>query len=137
MEGETMEPILFIPKPPRRRRKGRDATRPMAPAALTLTAASFDNDTVTITLTFDRAIDIAELVGGDIIVNDADITGNLYEATGAATMLSPTTVQIELNGVGESTGTGVRLSAGAANGIVAVDDGAAWGGVTDLELPFS
>jgi hypothetical protein len=101
-----------------------------------LVAATYDNDSVTLTLTFDRAIDIEGIVGGDIIVNDADITANLYEATGPATMLSPTTVRIELIGVSESTGTGVRLSAGAANGIVAVDDGGTWGGADALALPF-
>ena len=103
---------------------------------LTLVSAAYDNDSVTLTLTFDRAIDIAGLVGGDVIVNDADITGNLYEATGPATLTSPTTVRIELNGVGEATGTGVRLSAGSANGIVAEDDGGTWAGVADVELPF-
>jgi len=30
----------------------------------------------------------------------------------------------------------VRLSAGAANGIVAVDDGGTWAGTTNTELPF-
>jgi hypothetical protein len=133
--------MLIIPQPIRRDRRKRRAlasSEPVPPGQeLILESAVFDSDTVTVTLTFDRAIDIAGLVGGDIIVNDADITGNLYEATGAATVLSPATVRIELNGVGESTGTGVRLSAGAGNGIVAVDDGAMWGGVSDLELPFS
>jgi hypothetical protein len=124
--------------PPRKHRPIRAPRRvvPPVPAALTLTTAMFDNDTVTITLVFDRAIDIGGLVGGDIIVNDADITANLYEATGPAAMVSPTTVRIELIGVSPATGTGVRLSAGAANGIVAVDDGGTWAAVTDVELPF-
>jgi hypothetical protein len=119
-----------------RRIKPRAETQAPPPAALTLVAAAYDNDSVTLTLTFDRAIDIAGIVGGDVIVNDADITGNLYEATGPATLTSPTTVRIELNGVGEATGTGVRLSAGSANGIVAEDDGGTWAGVADVELPF-
>jgi hypothetical protein len=132
-----MNPVSFIPAKRRIGRRRKAATAAGAPAAmLSLVAASFDNDTVTVTLAFDRAIDIAELVGGDIIVNDADITGNLYEATGPATLTSPNTVRIELSGVGEATGTGVRLSAGSANGIVAVDDGATWGGATNQALPF-
>jgi hypothetical protein len=131
--------MLIIPATKFRNRRGRIKPRKteIAPAQeLILESAAFDNDSVTLTLTFDRAIDIAGIVGGDIIVNDADITGNLYEATGPATMLSPTTVRIELNGVSEATGTGVRLSAGAANGIVAVDDGGTWAGITDEPLPF-
>jgi hypothetical protein len=130
-------PIL-VPRIPfiRRRRRASIATTTPPVVELILEAAAFDNDAVTVTLTFDRAIDIAGIVGGDIIVNDADITANLYEATGPATMLSPTTVRIELIGVSESTGTGVRLSAGAANGIVAVDDGGTWGGADALALPF-
>jgi len=132
--------MLIIPPTKFRKHGGRTkpqrATQTPPTRELILEAAAFDNDTVTVTLTFDRAIDIAGIVGGDIIVNDADITANLYEATGPVTMLSPTTVRIELTGVGEATGTGVRLSAGAANGIVAVDDGGTWAGTTNTELPF-
>ena len=64
--------MLIIPPTKFRKHGGR--TKPQratqAPPAreLILEAAAFDNDTVTVTLTFDRAIDIAGIVvGGDII----------------------------------------------------------------------
>ena len=96
----------------------------------------FDNDTVTVTLTFDRAIDIGGIVvGGDITVNDPAITGNLYAAY-AATLVGPNSVSVNLEVVAESTGTLTTLTASGATGIVAVDDGGTWAGVTELALPF-
>jgi len=132
--------MLIIPPTKFRKHGGR--TKPQratqAPPAreLILEAAAFDNDTVTVTLTFDRAIDIAGIVvGGDIIVNDAAVTGNLYEAYGA-TLAAPNIVSVNLQVVGEPTGALTTLTASAATGIVAVDDGGTWAGTTNTELPF-
>ena len=132
--------MLIIPPTKFRKHGGR--TKPQratqAPPAqeLILESAVFDNDTVTVTLTFDRAIDIAGIVvGGDIIVNDAAVTGNLYEAYGA-TLAAPNIVSVNLQVVGEPTGALTTLTASAATGIVAVDDGGTWAGTTNTELPF-
>ena len=56
---------------------------------------------------------------------------------GGATLVNPTTVQVPLDRIGDSSESGVHLFVSAGNGIVAASDGAAWAGVSDLELPFS
>ena len=103
--------------------------------ALSLVAATYE-EVVSVSLTFDRAIDIAALDGGQITVDDGAVAGILYAATGVATLTDPQTVRIELVEIGLSSGPGTRLTASAASGIAAVDDGGTWGGVADLELPF-
>jgi hypothetical protein len=117
---------------PRARRK------PVAPpAALTLVAADLtQEDPESLILTFDRAIDMAGYDGSAVIVNDGSYVGMVYSATGPVTVLSPTSVSIELVEVSEEYGPGVTLNAPATSGIVAVDDGGTWGGATDVELPF-
>lgn len=103
---------------------------------LTLVSAAFD-DGPNVTLAFDRAIDVTALDGAAVVVDDPVVTGVLYEATGGPVLLDPATVRITLNAIGDPSGTDVRLTAGAGNGIVAVDDGGAWAGAINLLLPFS
>ena len=103
--------------------------------ALNLVAATYE-EVVSVSLTFDRPIDIGALAGGQITVDDGAVAGILYAATGVATLTDPQTVRIELVEIGLSGGPGTRLTASAASGIVAVDDGGTWGGVSELELPF-
>lgn len=125
--------MIIVPLIPfRRRRKGVPAS--MQPA-LALVAASYVANT-SVRLTFDRAIDISAIVVAQISVNDADDLGLKYIGTGSATLDGPASVVVLLADNGDSTGSGTTLSAGAGNGIVAVDDGAAWAGVTGVELPF-
>jgi hypothetical protein len=95
-----------------------------------------EGEEVAIVLTFDRAIDIAGMDGAQIVVNDGVYVGNRFAATGAATMLTPASVRILMNPIGEAEVGAVTLTASAASGIAAVDDGGMWGGVTDVELPF-
>ena len=59
-----------------------------------------------------------------------------YVGGGPVEQVGPASVLVPLDEDGEFVGTGVRLTVTAGNGIVAVDDGAAWAGVTDVELPF-
>ena len=88
-------------------------------------------------LTFDRPIDIAGLVGSAIVVDDADLSATRWQGTAAATMVTAVTVQIELAEVETIVGgSGILLDATGGSGIVAVDDGGAWAGVSDVELPF-
>ncbi len=119
------------------RNRKRTAARPrkVAPAALTLIAATYQDSTA-IVLTFDRAIDISGLVGNQIVVDDGAITGVRWEANGAATLVNPATVEIGLVDFASAAGPTTVLNAGPGNGIVATDDGGTWGGVTDVELPF-
>jgi hypothetical protein len=102
---------------------------------LTLVAASYV-DGATLTLEFDRPINISAFVGDAVFVSDADYTGETWIATGVATLLSPTTMCVGLVDFEGSSGTGITLNAPDTTGIVAVDGGAAWDGVTDLALPF-
>ena len=105
----------------------------MAPA---LVAAGFDDVGLTLTLTFDRAVDASGLVGNVVVVDDAAGTGVQYAAIEPATVLSPTAIEVAMTEVQAATGTGVRLTAGPTNGIVAAAGGAAWAGAAALELPF-
>ena len=106
------------------------------PAPLVLVAAAFSEDE-TLTLTFDRAISVAGLDGTQVVVDDADLVGNRYDASGGSvTVLSPASVRLAMTVIGLYTQSGVHLTASASSGIVAVDDGGTWAGVTDLALPF-
>ncbi|HEV2296749.1 MAG TPA: hypothetical protein VGR35_23105 [Tepidisphaeraceae bacterium] len=90
---------------------------------------------MSVTLTFDRAIDVAGLVGSAIVVEDAG-AGLRFEATGLVTIIDPQTVRIGLGETGPSGTAENTLTASGGTGIVAVDDGGMWAGVTELVLPF-
>ena len=130
MDGST-----FIPAPPRihRKRKRVTATSPVSP--LTLVSATYEpGDSVT--LTFDRAIDIDALDAAAVVLMDGEYAFGRFVGSAGASLASATTVVVPLT-MGEGWLTaGVRLTVSAANGIVASEDGAAWAGVTELELPF-
>jgi hypothetical protein len=131
--------MLLFPPSPFRKRRGQSKRTPPAPpppATLVLVEAAYDEVAQTIRLTFDRAIDVAGLVGAQITVDDGAITGTRYEAVGTATLDGPAAVVIGLLELEPSEDPGTLLSAGAGNGIVAIDDGGTWAGVTDLALPF-
>ena len=131
--------MLLFPIPRFRKRRGKTRRVPPAPPAppveLVLVSAIYDAGAA-VTLTFDRAIDIAELDGAVVVVEDGVHSQFRYAGTAGATLLSPETVQIELAGVEEFVGPDIRLNVGITNGIVAVDDGGTWLGASDLELPF-
>jgi hypothetical protein len=128
-------PPNFILAKMRHRRKRRAVASQPAPAGLVLVSAWFD-DTGFVILGFDRAIDIAALVGSAIVVNAPIVTDFAYATTGPAALEDPATVRISVVEIGPASGDIVVLNAGAGNGIVAVDDATAWVGVSDLELPF-
>jgi hypothetical protein len=125
----TLPPSII----PARRRVRRKRTRGASATALTLVAATYDPGT-SVTLTFDRAISAAALDASQISVYDAAGTGWYYNGTGAGAVAgNSVTVTLLEN---ESAEGPTRVSATALTGIVAVDDGGTWAGVTDLELPF-
>ncbi len=128
-------PPTFDLAPPRVRRKRRAIGSP-GPVALMLVAAEYE-ESVWVRLTFDRPIDISAMNGSAITVDDGPLSGTLWvglESPG--TLIGPATVQIELEPYDPSTSAATVLNATAATGIVAEDDGGAWAGVTDVELPF-
>jgi hypothetical protein len=129
---------MFVPGPPvgrrRRRRAGAAATPPAA--QLALVAATYDKDTPSVDLEFDRAIDIGAMDVAQVIVDDDTFTGARLVGFETAVLVNATTVRVPLNPVGGVEQPDVFLTVGAGNGIVAVDDGGTWAGVTNEPLPF-
>ena len=126
-------PIPFI----RRRRRPARATSVAPPAALTRVAAGYEPG-VAVTLTFDRAIDIAGLGAGGagaITVTDEDLEEQ-FVGTGAGTMLGPAAVRVALAPQFPLAGEPTALTATGGTGIVATDDGGTWAGAAALGLPF-
>ena len=132
--------MLTLPPPPFRKHRRPPRRRPPVAAPtlpLNLVAASYTIDEfVTLTLTFDRAIDISGLDGTVIFVRDGDETHTLWHGTGGAELLGPAIVQITLNEFDPESVPGIVLSASATSGIVAVDDGGQWAGASNLPLPY-
>jgi hypothetical protein len=132
-----MLPPSIIPAKPRVRRKRKSAAAMSVVGPPVLVAAVYDNDDgPRVTLTFDRAVSVPVLDGGQLIVREND---NVYDGAGGAIPLDAVTVRVSLVLQDISPGTGIRLTASATTGIVAADPpvgGAAWVGVTDLALPF-
>ena len=125
--------MLVIPKIEFRRKPKK--RQPVA-RALTLTAAAFNADDLYVTLTFDRAIDIAGIDVGQFHVFDGVFNNRSYVGDGTATLQGPAIVRVAVTELG-ATGAGViTMTAGATNGIVAEDDGGTWAGVENLTLPF-
>ncbi len=104
--------------------------------ALSLVSASYDKAAYTVTLEFDRAIDVSALDGSVIFVDDAAEHDERYAATGAAVLVDPSTVEVGLVMIGPAIEPDTHLTAEPGNGIVAVDDGGTWAGVVSLALPF-
>jgi hypothetical protein len=117
-------PVSTIPAKPRVRRTRKPVATTTTPVALMLVAAAYDFMNGTLTLTFDRAIDLAGLDGSQVLVFDAVESGRRYDAGAGVEILSPVSVRLSLNDLAEATGTGVTLEASSLNGIVAAGDGA-------------
>jgi hypothetical protein len=116
-------------------RRPRVSSSAPPPVALVLVEATFDPDGPEVYLTFDRAIDIAGLVVAQFAIADGP---DGHSLVGAFTplLIAPNEVQVLMQITGAASGDEVLLSAGAGNGIVAVDDGGTWAGVSDVGLPY-
>jgi hypothetical protein len=129
---------MLLPAPPvkYRKRPPRIRAAVVVPpvGALVLVSATYE-PSAAVYLTFGRAIDIADIDGSGITVDDG-ILGFRFAGTGGATLVSPTTVELVLIGVEELPFVGTTLNATGANGIVAAGDGASWAGCLDVTLPF-
>jgi hypothetical protein len=125
--------MLVIPPP--KRKNIRPPREPKKPAvALTLVAATYSTG-AWVRLTFDRAVDISAINVTTVFVNDDD-SDEAYTGSGTATLVTAQQVQIPLAILHGSTGPGTKLSVSGNSGIVAVDDGGKWAGVSALALPF-
>lgn len=125
--------MLIVPPIPFRRKRKSAAPAPPG-AALLLLSATYEPEDPSVLLGFDRAINIAGLVASTITVAD-QVHGLLLRGVGAE-LLTAEVVQVDLEVVGSSSGTGVLLNASGGNGIVAVNDGGLWAGATNQALPF-
>ena len=125
--------VIIPPIPARRARK----TTPPAPKqTLVLVSASYDDTIPMVFLTFDRAVDASVFVVGAVSVNDGSIAPGLYVGAGVPGIESPTVISVVLERLGDTPAGPVTLSATALTGIVAVDDGGTWAGVSDVGLPY-
>ena len=120
------------------RRRYRLRARPAATPALTLVEASFlyVGPGAALTLVFGRAIDLSAFVPAQVTVQDPSGSGFAYVGTGVVDTPDAQTVVVEMGQTGSAAGTLDVLSATGATGIVAADDGAAWGGASNLGLPY-
>src|SRR5215207_8325784 len=102
--------MLLPPTPIFRKRRGPNKPRlispppPVPPLALTLVGAGYNESggpggEATLTLTFDRPVDIAAFSGAAIAVADGLINNGLYQG-GSATLIGPSTIEIMLDAVG-------------------------------------
>lgn len=126
--------IIPPPKYTKTRRLNQTAVLPSAPPLL-LVSGSYNSGDESLTLTFDRAINIDALVGTQITVADGTSYMRTLNATDGASLQGANSVYISLSDVGPATGPDVILNADSGNGIVA-DDGGRWPGALELVLPF-
>jgi hypothetical protein len=131
--------LLFPPPKVFRRRRGRKGNGapapPPPPFALALMSAVYDSDALTLLLTFNQSVSIAGFVGSAVSVLDTDISGWKYHGT-AASQPTGDSVLMGLTQFQSSTIDGVHLTVTNASGIVRVNGGGVWSGVTMLVLPF-
>jgi hypothetical protein len=130
--------MLLVPPPKiRQRRSWPGAATAVAPVApLSLLSAVYDPVGLTLTLSFDRAVSVAGMVGSQLTVSDGVHNGHVFAATGLVAV-NAGVVQVGLVAGASAKGPKVLFSAGAGNGIVAVNDGGKWAGATGLVLPYS
>lgn len=130
--------MLVLPPVPFRRRRGRVKTAPVPPpgAPLMLVSADYNESDATLTLQFDRAVNIAALNGAAITVRDGSIDNAIYNGISAVSMIDPRTIYLTLVSVGPYNIPGVTLTVTAQSGIAAANDGGTWAGATNLAVPF-
>jgi hypothetical protein len=128
--------VIIPPLPPRRLRKTSPPLPSAPPQTLVLVSASYDEGSLTLFLTFDRAVDASGLVAAQVNVVDGTFNATRFGGVGAATVISPTQISVGLEWVDDAPLGPVLLDATALTGIVAVDDGGTWAGVSDVGLPY-
>lgn len=100
-------------------------------------SATYDENDALLTLTFDRPVNVAAFNGSALSVGDPTFNNTAYDGGGGAFVVAPGVVQVNLAATGPYFGTEVDFVAGAASGIVAVDDGGTWPGTGGtMFLPY-
>ena len=133
---------MLLPIPPqfrRRRSRPKAAAGVPAPAPLALVAASYTpsegGSDPLLTLQFSRPIDASGFIIEAFLVRDTEASFQYYVPSSWG-MNDPQTVEFTLLATEPASGSGVILNVTEGNGIVAVDDGEPWAGVSELPLPW-
>jgi hypothetical protein len=104
-------------------------------AALGLVSATYDVGS-SITLKFNQPIDISQLNGPAITVNDS-LNGTIFVGLdGPATRVDPFTVRVELEEDGPFAGQVTTLDATDDTDIRSVPGAKGWAGVSGMKLPY-
>lgn len=126
-----MTELPFTPAPPRRYHPKRRAAA--TTTTLTLVSATYVVGE-SVTLTFDRAIDLADVRVDQMRLNDATAE-SLYSGSDAYAE-GADAVRVTLSYEGDALAAGLWLTAPATVLIRPADGGPAWAGVSHLALPF-
>jgi hypothetical protein len=108
---------------------------PTPPAPLVFVSGIVDPGSYGVYLSFDRAIDIDGVDVSQFTLKYA-ADGVTLVGAGAASYNSPVGIHVPMIVAGGYGGSEDLVSVTAANGIVAADDGGAWAGCSDVELPY-
>ena len=131
--------MIVYPNPMRRQKRMKseqsiDAPLPPVGQPLVLQAAQYDNSIQSLTMQFDRAINIDQLDSSQITVDDGINNHAVLGNGGNASLVDPATVILYLSPIDAYGGDQVLLNATALTGIVAVDDGGTWAGVDGMVI---
>jgi len=129
--------LIIAPPKFRKRREWKKAATVVPPVGPpVLMGANYDPTGLTLTLVFDRPIDVSGFDGSQVTVNDGTYNLNAYAGASPPTLTDAMTVVIGLNQVIWTEAGDVIMNATTVTGIVAVSDGSQWAGVADLVLPY-
>jgi hypothetical protein len=103
---------------------------------LMLISVAWDTDEGVLSLTFDRAISIANINPDAIRLKDGITTQMILVPYPPLIVVGGDTFQMSVNDGVPFTDPVVLLNVAVGNGIVAVEDGAQWAGCSDLAVPF-
>ncbi len=106
----------------------------IAPAGPVLLSADFSPDYLTLSLYFDRAIDVAVFDPSKIVVADGTSSMKTYAAAGAYSIVSETGIEITMIETGDYIEAASVLNAAPGNGIVASSDASPWLGAADFVI---
>lgn len=127
--------MIIIP-PSSRRRRARAASSVPAPAvAPTLVSATVASDFSTLTLAFDRAIDISAFDGSTAYVN-LPAANSVYQPDIEIVQIDARTLRASLDYLEPSSGSQATLTVNPPTGIVAADGGGTWAGCDAVPLPL-
>ncbi len=122
----------FIPVRPRVYRKSK-YLRPVSLQGPVLLSAVADFNESSVTLVFDRNIEMVSYDPAEIVVSSA-IDQLYFVGNGSFDVMSPESLKLYIGPTDEYTGDTNLLNAGNASGIRADEDDVAWMGVTDFVI---